>query len=187
MCGRTLDCDHPPTAIQKGEKCDVLRTRRDVWESVVAHSSDHGGTESRDEAEQSNSAYVHREATGRDRTPLLSTRTREHDDAGHTVAESPLGLLDVQYYLRTQLGRVRCSICRSGKFRGYRREHGLHWERRDTVPLKVQAQLKGVDQETCLQLIYECGPRPENQITALGLVSRQKVESGEQVTVFQHS
>ena len=39
-----------------------------------------------------------------------------------------------------------------------------------------------MDQEACLQLIYESGQRPENQVTALGLVSRQKVESGEQVT-----
>ena len=104
---------------------------RDVWESVVAHSPDHGGTELRDEAEQSHSACVHMEASGRDRTPLLSTRTSE---------------------------------------------------RRDTVPVKVQGQLKGVDQEACLQLIYESGQRPKNQITTLGLVSRQKLESGEQVT-----
>ena len=48
--------------------------------------------------------------------------------------------------------------------------------------MKVQGQLKGVDQEACLQLIYESGQRSDNQITALGLVSRQKVESGEQVT-----
>ena len=125
---------------------------------------------------------THREATGRDRTPLLSTRTRVHDDAGHIVAESPLGMLDVQHYLRTQPGRVRWSTCRPGEFRGCRREHGFHWERRDTGPLKVQGQLKGVDQEACLQLIYESGQRPENKITALGLASRHKVESGEQVT-----
>ena len=50
------------------------------------------------------------------------------------------------------------------------------------MPLKVQEQLKGVDQEACLQLIYESGQRSENQTTALGLVSRQKVESGEEVT-----
>ena len=49
--------------------------------------------------------------------------------------------------------------------------------------LKVQVQLKGVDQEACLQLINESGQRPENQIT-VGLVLRQKVESGEQVTAF---
>ena len=65
---------------------------RDVCESEVAHSPDHGGTESRDETEQSHSACVHTEATGRDRTPLLSTRT---------------------------------------------------WERRDTVPLKVQGAAEG--------------------------------------------
>ena len=54
--------------------------------------------------------------------------------------------------------------------------------RRDTVPLNVQGQLKDVDQEVYLQLIYEIGQRPENQITTLGHASRQKVESGEQVT-----
>ena len=47
---------------------------------------------------------------------------------------------------------------------------------------KVQGQLKGVDQEVYLLLIYETGQRPEHQITTLGLVSRQQVESGEQVT-----
>ena len=164
------------------QQCDVLRTMRAVWESVVAHSPDHGETESRDEVEQSHSACVHREATGRDRTPLLSTRTREHDDAGHAAAEPLLGMLDVQYHLRTQPGRVRCSTCRPWELRGCRREHGSHWGRRDTVPLKVQWQLKGVDQEVYLLLIYETGQRPENQIATLGLVLRQTVESGEQVT-----
>ena len=46
----------------------------------------------------------------------------------------------------------------------------------------MQGQLKGVDQEVCLQLIYETGQRPENQITTLGLVPRQKVESGDKLT-----
>ena len=59
----STDCDP-----EGRQKCDLLRTMRDVWESVVAHSPDHGGTESRDEAEQSHSACVHREATCRDRT-----------------------------------------------------------------------------------------------------------------------
>ena len=95
----STDCDP-----EGRQRCDVLRTMRDVWESVAAHSPDHGSTGSRDEAEQSHSACVHREATGRDRTPLLSTRTREHDDAGHTAAEPLLGMLDVQYNLRTQPG-----------------------------------------------------------------------------------
>ena len=128
---------------ERRQRCDVLRTMRDVWETVAAHSWDHGGTESRDEAEQSHSACVHREATGQDRTPLLSTRTREQDDAGHTVAESPLGMLDIQYCLRTQPGRVRCSTCRPGELRGCRREHGSHWGRRDTVPRRLQVQMKG--------------------------------------------
>ena len=44
-----------------------------------------------------------------------------------------------------------------GELRGCRREHGSHWGRRDTVPLNVQGQLEGVDQEACLQLIYEIG------------------------------
>ena len=83
----------------------------DVWESVAAHSPDHGSTGSKDEAEQLDSACVHSETTGRDRTPLLSARTREHDDAGHAAAEPPLGMLDVQYNLRTQPGpTVRLSF-----------------------------------------------------------------------------
>ena len=47
------------------QRCDVLRTMRDVRESVAAHSPDHGSTGSRDEAEQSHSACVH---TGSDRS-----------------------------------------------------------------------------------------------------------------------
>ena len=167
---------------EKMHRRDVLRTMRDVRESVAAHSPDHGGTGSRDEAGQSHIACVHTEATGRNRTPFLSTRTREHDDAGHAAAESLLGMLDVQYHLRTQPGRVRCSTCRQGEPRGCRREHGSHWGRRDKVPLNVQGQLKDVDQEVYLQSIYESGQWPENQIATLGLVSRQKVESAEQVT-----
>ena len=56
---------------------------RDVRESMAAQSPEHGGTGSRDDAEQSHSACVHREATGRN--PLLSARTQEHDDAGHAA------------------------------------------------------------------------------------------------------
>ena len=52
----------------------------------------------------------------------------------------------------------------------------------DETLLNVQEQLKDVDQEVYFQLIYEIGQRPENQITTLGLASRQKVESEEQVT-----
>ena len=100
----STDCDP-----EGRQCCDVLRTMRDVWESVVAHSPDHGGTEPRDEAEQSHSARVHREATGRDRTHLFV-----HTDTG-AAAEPLLGMLDVQYNLRTQPGRVRCSTCRPGE------------------------------------------------------------------------
>ena len=178
------DCDHPPTAIQKGgnaalyyERCEMCGNR---WQriplTVVARYPE------TTLAEQSHSACVHRVATGRDRTHLLSTRTREHDDAGHAAAEPLHGRLDVQYNLRTQPGRVRCSTCGLGELRGCRREHGSYWGRRDTAPLKVQRQLNGVDQEACLQLIPGTGQRPESQITTLRLVPRQKVESGEQVT-----
>ena len=52
------------------------------------------------------------------------------------------------------------------------------------MPLKVQGHLKVVDQEDGLQLIYETGQRPQNQITNFGLAPRQKVESGEQVTEY---
>ena len=38
------------------------------------------------------------------------------------AVEPPLGMLDVQYNLRTQPGRVRCSTCRPVKLRGCRRE-----------------------------------------------------------------
>ena len=62
----STDCDP-----EGRQTYDVLRTMRAVRESVVAHSPDHGKTESRDEAEQSHSACVHREATGRDRTHLF--------------------------------------------------------------------------------------------------------------------
>ena len=65
----STDCDP-----EGRQRCDVLRTMRDVRESVAAHSPDHGSTGSREEAEQSQSACVHSEATGRDRT-LLFVRT----------------------------------------------------------------------------------------------------------------
>ena len=86
----------------------------------------------------------------------------KHDDAGHTATEPILGMLDVQYNLRTQPGRVRCSTGRPWELRGCRREHGSHRGRRDTVHLKVQGQLKGVDRDICLQLIYKTGQRPDS-------------------------
>ena len=124
------------------------------------------------------------------RTVLASTGRRPveierpscpHGHGSIAAADPLLGMLDVQYNLRTQSGRVRCSTCRPGELRGCRREHGSHWGRRDTVLLNVQGQLKDVDQEVYLQLTYEFGQRPENQITTLGIVPRHEVESGEQV------
>ena len=100
------------------QRRDVLRTMRDVWESVAARSSGHFGTGSRSDSEQSYSACGCREAAGRDRRPLLSKWTRKHDDAGHTATESLLGMLDVQYNLRAQHGRVGCSTGRLGSFEG---------------------------------------------------------------------
>ena len=50
------------------------------------------------------------------------------------------------------------------------------------MPLNAQGQLKCVDQEACLQLIFETGQRPERQITTFGLVPITRVEAGEQVT-----
>ena len=117
MCGQAVDCDHPPTSIQKGGKnVDVLQTMRDVWESVVAHSRGpwwHGNLEMK--LKQSHSACVHREATSRDRTPLLSTWTREHDDGGHARSRGLyLECSTCSTNLRTQPGRVRCSTCGTG-------------------------------------------------------------------------
>ena len=72
------------------ERCEMCGNRwQRILLTMVARDSEMKG-------EQSHSACVHREATGRDRTPLLSIRTREHDDAGHAAAKPPLGMLDVQ-------------------------------------------------------------------------------------------
>ena len=92
-------------------------------------------------------------------------RAREHNDVGHATVGPLLEMLDMQFNLKTQPGRMRCSTCGTGKFRGCRREHGSHWGPRDAVPLKVQGQLKGAGKEVTLQLIYETGQRPESQIT----------------------
>ena len=40
------------------QRCEVTRPMRDSWESVATHSTEHGGTGSRDDAEQSQSARV---------------------------------------------------------------------------------------------------------------------------------
>ena len=118
---------------------------------------------------------------------LLAIPRKKKKKTCHAATEPRLGMLDMQYHLRTQPGRVRCSTCRPGELRGCRREHGSHWGRRDTVPLKVQGQLKGVDQEVCLQLICKTGQRPENQITTLGLVPRQSEIGRTSGGAFQRS
>ena len=146
-----IECD--PEGRQRG---DVLPTMRALRESVATHPPDHGGSGYEDDAQESRSALVNRETTGRDRTPLLSTRTREHYDAGPATAGSLLGKLDVQY-VRTQLGRVRRSPCGPRELRGCRREQGSLWGGRDPVLLKVQGQLKCEDQNACVQWIYEIG------------------------------
>ena len=84
------------------ERCELC------GESVATHSSDHAGFGG--DVKQSHGALVHRETTSRDRTPLLSIRALKHDDAGHATAVSLLGMLDVQYKIRGQPGRVRCSF-----------------------------------------------------------------------------
>ena len=73
------------------QRCNVPRTTRNVREPVAADPPGYCGTRSRGDSEQSHRACVCRETTCRDRTPLLSSWTREHDDAGHAAAESFFG------------------------------------------------------------------------------------------------
>ena len=93
---------------------DVQRTMRALREQVAAHCLVHGGAGFEDDAKQSHCALVHRETTGRDRTSLASTRA---------TAESPLGMLDVQYNIRAQPG-VQRAPSGPGELRGCGREHG---------------------------------------------------------------
>ena len=122
------ECDHPPSAIQNGgnvvidyERCELCGNR---WQRIPLTMV------ARDSKTTLNNRTVlsfNRETACRDRTPLLSTRTREHDDAGHAAAEPPLGMLDVQHNIRAQPGRVRCAPSGPGELRGCGREHGSHW------------------------------------------------------------
>ena len=173
------ECD--PEGRQRG---DVLRTMRALRESVATHSFDHDGKRLEDDAKQSHSALVHRETTGRDRTPILSTRTREHDDAGHATAESFLGMLDVHCKIRAQLGRVRRALSGPEELRGCRREHGCHWGGRDPMPLNVQGQLKYEDQVACLHFFIfnwmgpECQPTKSVPRQIRLAIGRNMVEPG---------
>ena len=54
----------------------------------------------------------------------------------------------------------------STEIRGRRREHGYHRGGRDHVLLRVHGQVKCVDQEACLQLIYKIGQRLERPIVS---------------------
>ena len=164
----STDCDP-----EGRQRCDVLRPMRDVWESVAAHSPDHGSTGSRDEAEQSHSACVHREATGRDRTDghgsmMMQATPQQSLYTECSTCSTTSGL---------SLDGCDVRLADQGGLRGCRREHGSHWGRRDTVPRKVQGQLKGVDQEACLQLIYDPWTRAEAE-SGIGRTSDG---------VFQHS
>ena len=97
------------TAIQKGgnavmyyERCEMCGNR---WQrtplTMVARDP---------ETKLNNHTVL--SSTGKRPAEIERSRTREHDDAGHAATEPLLGMLDVQYHLRTQPGRVRCSTCR---------------------------------------------------------------------------
>ena len=173
------DCDHPPNAVQKGgnavmccERCEMCGNRcQRIPLTMVA----------RDPETKLNNRAVLASAGQR---PVEIERPFCPHGYGNATAEPPLEMLDVWYHLRTQPGRVRCSTCRPGELRGCRREHGSIGV---DETLGRAGRLKGVDQEVHLPLIHETGQRLENQSTNLGFVSRQKVELGEQVRIFQHA
>ena len=81
---------------------------------------------------------------------FLPSRAREHDNAGFATAESPLGMLDVQYKNGAQPGRLRRASGGPGDLRGCGREHCSHRGERDPVPSNAQGQLKCVDQKSDL-------------------------------------
>ena len=114
---------------ERRQRCDVLGTMRDVWESVATHSLTMAARDP--ETKLDNRSVL--ASTGKRpveiERPFCPHGHGEHDDAGHAAAEPLLGMLDVQYNLRTQPGRVRCSTCRPGGLRGCRREHGSHLTR----------------------------------------------------------
>ena len=86
-----------PEGRQRG---DVLRAMRALREQVATHSFDHfdaGFGDGDPHGQEQNG-----ETASRDRTPFLPSRAREHDNAGFATAESPLGMLDVQYKSRAQ-------------------------------------------------------------------------------------
>ena len=68
----------------------MLYERCEIFGNVSAFPN-HVGTGFEDDAKQTYCALVNRRTAGRDRTPLLSTRTREHDDVGLATAEVSTG------------------------------------------------------------------------------------------------
>ena len=176
-----------PEGRQRG---DVLRAMRALREKVATHSSDHFDAGFGNGAKQPCSALINDphgqeqngETTSRDRTPFLPSRAQEHDNAGFATAESPLGMLDVQYKIRAQPGRVRRAPGGPGELRGCGREHCSYRGERDPVPTNAQGQLKCVDQKSYLQVTCKTGQRPEGQMATLELLPRHRAELGEQVT-----
>ena len=170
------DCDHPPTAIQKGgnavmyyERCEICGNR---WQRIPLTMV------ARDPETKLNN-----------RTVLASTGKRQVENER---AFCPHGHGSMMMQATPQQSLYwDCSTCSTtpglsldgcdvrlvdrGSFEGPDANMVPIGDDGDTVPLKVQGQLKGVDQEVCLQLIYETRQRPENQIYGPGLVSRQKV------------
>ena len=163
------DCDHPPNAIQKGgnsvmyyERCEMCGNR---WQRI------HLTMVARDPETKLNNLTVlasigkrpveiERSFCPHGHGSMMMQATPQHSlcwecSTGSTTSRLSLDGCDVRL-----LDRV--------SFKGA--DANMVPRRRDAVPLNVQGQLKGVDQEVCLPLIYETGHRPENQITTLGLV-----------------
>ena len=157
------DCDHPPTAIQKGgnaamyyERCEICGNR---WQRIPLTMV------ARDP-----------ETTLNNRTVLASTGRRPveierpfcpHGHGNMMTQATPQQSLYWECSTCSTTSGLSLDGCdvqlADRESRGCRREHGSHWGRRNTVPLNVQEQLKDVDQEVYLQLFYEIGQRPENK------------------------
>ena len=122
----STDCDP-----EGRQRCDVLRTMRDVWEWVAVHSPDHGCTRSRDEAEQSNSACVH-----------LQIRTPHHavPDQKPTRSPKPKPRLHpaLTWSLESVIAghdferRLRFPETSFGRMLGSRGDGGTAWENTET-------------------------------------------------------
>ena len=146
--------DHPPTAIRKGGDAVMYHERSEMcgnrWQRIPL-------------------TMVARETKLNNRIVLASTGKRPveiersfcpHGHGSMMMQATPQQSLYWECSTCSttsglSLDGCDVSTCRPGELRGCRREHGSHEGRRDTVPLNVQGQLKDVDQEAYLQLIYE--------------------------------